>query len=357
MPEYWQIAAGDWGRNYAAYFLDHGLAFVGGESHVKRILLLQAGDRVLLKRGTGKVIAVGEVVERNGRVSGDARDTHDSDAKRRQWLRDFDGWDLSGWCHVRWHDVPLAQQETGGLTRGTLKRCKVEQVKLKAETILATQPPRADIRPEPNPTEPVGDNDLLRHLVGCGLRVAAAEELTGQLGRIRLLADYYYGLDDWSLVKEHETRTFLVAPLLLALGWAEQQLKIEFSCTGGSVDVACFRDPFAGSDASQCVMLIETKGLSQGLDLAPDQAKHYALDFLTCNLLLVTNGVHYKAYSRVDKDSFTAKPIAYLNLRKPTSRYPLDPTVAGALEAVELLLPNVAARQRPIGSITTSAAA
>jgi len=33
-------------------------------------------------------------------------------------------------------------------------------------------------------------------------------------------------------IREHETRTFLVIPLLLALGWAEQQLKIEMPAAG-----------------------------------------------------------------------------------------------------------------------------
>jgi hypothetical protein len=50
--------------------------------------------------------------------------------------------------------------------------------------------------------------------------------LTQALRRIRRLARFY--LDrDWILTNEYDTRTFLVVPLLLALGWAEQRMKVE----------------------------------------------------------------------------------------------------------------------------------
>jgi hypothetical protein len=353
MPCYWQIAAGDEDRNYASYFLDHGIAFVGGKKNVERILSLQIGDRLLLKRGTTMLIAVGEVVERVGRVSGDARDGEPG----RQWLLDFYGWELPGWCHVEWRKLP-EELPFSGLRRGTILRFEKPELRGLTEQLLAELPQHERAADEPSDTRPVGDEELLRRLIENGLRVGAAEELTTQLRRIRRLADYYYNLDDWSAVKEHETRTFLVVPLLLALGWAEQQLKIELGCSGGSVDIACFRDPFISTAASGCIMLIETKGLSRGLNLARDQAERYARDFPACNLLLVTNGVHYEAYARIDKERFTAAPVAHLNLRKPTLRYPLNPSaIAGALEAIELLLPSVAARQRPMGLAEARAAA
>jgi hypothetical protein len=335
MPDYWQIAAGGEGRNYAAYFLKYGIAFADDE----RVSKLPVGDRLLLKRGTSALVAVGEVVERNGRVHGHARRDADSS---RQWLLDFDGWGLSSWCHVRWHKL-ADDRPVNGLLRGTITRSHDPHLQSLAEQMLRELPPLEQEANEPRSTKHIEDSDLLRHLVKRGLRAGAAEELTRQLGRIRLLAHYYRGLD-WSSIKEHETRTFLVVPLLLALGWAEQQLKIELRCASGSVDIACFRDPYSSSSPNQCVMLIETKGLSQGLDLVFDQAERYARDFPTCNLLLVTNGVYYRAYTRMDEQIFRATPVAHLNLIKPTDLYPLDSSVPGALEAIELLLPNVAAR-------------
>lgn len=64
--EYWQIAAGSKGRNYADRFLRHGIAFVGGENQVAAMRQVAVGDIVLLKRGLSEIVAVGEVVRRNG---------------------------------------------------------------------------------------------------------------------------------------------------------------------------------------------------------------------------------------------------------------------------------------------------
>src|SRR6266705_5401642 len=113
-----------------------------------------------------------------------------------------------------------------------------------------------------------------------GLRPSAADELTNTIRKIRLLADYYYKQSWWEDVREHETRTFLVVPLLLALGWAEQQLKIEFPVPRvGRVDIACFTGPFLQCSDEDVVVLIETKGFSSGLDFARGQAEAYATQF------------------------------------------------------------------------------
>lgn len=174
--------------------------------------------------------------------------------------------------------------------------------------------------------------------------------MTEALQRIRLLAKYYYDDLRWSDVREHETRTFLVIPLLLALGWAEQQLKIELPVKGGRVDIACYDGPFSREKSEDAVALIETKGFSSGLDYAPQQAHEYATHFRNCNLVIVTNGYCYKTYARKNDETFESKqPAAYLNLLRPRDRYPLDPeTTDGALEVLRCLLP-LNNRFAPIG--------
>ena len=116
---YWQVAAGSIGRNYADLFLKFGMAFVGGENQVKTMAKVSIGDILLLKRGVSKVIAVGEVVERDGKHKGN---------KDKPWLSDFDGWDLSAYCYVDWH-VPENPIETSGLTRSTIQ--KIHQIVIK----------------------------------------------------------------------------------------------------------------------------------------------------------------------------------------------------------------------------------
>ena len=194
---------------------------------------------------------------------------------------------------------------------------------------------------------PIADEQILDFLVKEGLRPGSAEELTSALRRIRLLATYYYENCPWADIREHETRSFLVMPLLLALGWAEQQLKVELTVPkAGRVDVACFSKPYQRDEKgkpnnSDCVLIIETKGFSSGLDYAPKQARAYATYFPSCEAFAVTNGYCYKMYKRDDSGEFPKQPFAYLNLLRPRDKYPLDPdNVRGALAVLQLLLPR-----------------
>ena len=180
----------------------------------------------------------------------------------------------------------------------------------------------------------------LPHLAAEGLRPDAAEELTNTFRRIRLLADYYYNYCDWAEVREHETCSFLVLPLLLSLGWAEQKLKVEFPVAGGKIDIAGFTRSFH-KITSKCSLIVETKGFATGLDFAPEQAERYVQDLDTCQVVVVSNGHCYKAYRRLPSDKFSRTPAAYLDLNRPRDRYPLDPErVGGALQLLECLIPG-----------------
>ena len=328
--KYWQIAAGSQGRDYADDFIRFGMAFVGGKQQVSKMAEVEVGDRILLKTGRSKVVAVGEVVQRHGKHRGE----NDKD-----WLMDFDGWDLPAYCFVNWHE-PKKAYVGKGLTRATIQNVGNQQLRDIAEEVISSFPVRQNLDPEPPLTCPVQDPEIIEYLIGQGLRPGAAEELTSTFNRIRLLARYYYRRR-WEDVREHETRTFLVIPLLLALGWAEQQMKIELPVKGRErADIACFSKPFRRK-SEECVLIVETKGFSQGLDYAPDQAKRYAEQFTNCRVVVVSNGYCYKAWVRHDGGWSMKRPSAYLNLLKPRDRYPIDPdNVQGCLEVLKLLLPN-----------------
>ena len=157
-----------------------------------------------------------------------------------------------------------------------------------------------------------------------------------------MLASYYYnlGYERWSDIREHETRSFLIIPLLLALGWAEQQMKIELSCSAGRVDVACFSRSYRQKN-EECSLIVESKDFASGLDYAPKQAQRYAEAFPSCRVVIVSNGYCYKSYIRSESGNFNTKPSAYLNLLNPRDRYPLEPkTVKGALDVLRWLLPS-----------------
>lgn len=330
MAKYWQIAAGDQGRSYGELFLKYGMAFIGDKTRMDKV---SVGDMLVLKDGKTAIRAVGEV-QRN--ADGD-----------KDWLKDFDGWDLPHYKYVKWK-VPLNGKKNvkdKGLVTGMLKGLYKPDLRRCADTIWE-KGKECEPCEEPKPTNQVTDRELLGFLLQQGFGPGSADELTRTISKTRLLADYYHKCSRWKDVREHETRTFLVVPLLLALGWSEQQLKIELPCGKGPVDIACFRPIYDGG-REDCVSVIETKGFSIGLDYAYDQLIKYAMQFPNCMTAVLTNGYCYKVFVKGNdgftpsNDGFTPNPTAYLNLRDPRQRYPLDPeNVDGACGAIKCLLPN-----------------
>jgi hypothetical protein len=341
---YWQIAAGLKQRDYdyTEDFLKFGMAFVGWEN-IKTIGTVECGDRVILKRGMTKIVAVGTVVERNGKCKGNAE--HEADEQDKQWLRDYDGLDLAGYCFVEWHQPEDEKPVTvKGLTESIM--CKVWNPELHriADSIFDKAPPICRKRKAEEPKVEILDNeDMLESLIRKGLRPSAAEELTATIRRIRLLARYYYDEKGfgWDDVREHETRTFLIIPFLLALGWPEQQIKIELN---GKVDIACFSRAYRKGHDDECVLLLESKKFGHGLDYAQEQGKKYADAFPKCQVVVAANGYCYKAYRRKTAEKgFERTPSAYLNLLRPKKNYPLNASVGGGLELLSHLLPHVCA--------------
>ena len=277
MSTYWQIAAGSKGRKYSDKFLKFGMAFVGGETQIATMKKVSLGDIVVIKQGVHKIIAAGTVIKRNGRHNGYG----DYD-----WLKDFDGWDLQAYCYVDWRK-PMSAMLTSGLTIATIQKIHNEKHKAIANEILENGTPIIPIE-EPKPTLKIDENTILKSLINEGLRPSSADDVTKTLSKIKLLAEYYYSNCNsnckWEDIREHETRTFLVIPLLLALGWSEQQLKIELPCAGGRIDIACFSTNYK-RDNNDCVAIIETKDFSSGLDYAPEQARTYSTYFQNCSNL------------------------------------------------------------------------
>jgi len=336
--KYWQVAAGSAGRDYTQSFLDFGMAFVGGDTQRSTITQVEPGDCIVLKRGMSEIVAAGIVVEREeNKCCGDGD---------KEWLRDFDGWDLAAYCYVDWH-VPEKSIEVKGLTRATIQRLYKDNLKRTADDLLRL-PANSNLTPEPRPTTALSDEEMLKFLICEGMRPAAAEELTSTFNRIRRLARYYYNECNWRDVREHETRTFLITPLLIALGWSEQQIKIELAATDrGRVDIACFARPYrrnrkGDANNQDCALLLESKGFAYGLDYAHKQGKGYAKTFPSCGVVIASNGYCYKAFLRRDDgQGFHESPSAYLNLLLPKSRYPVDPeNVDGGLALLRYLLPQ-----------------
>ena len=339
MSTYWAIAAGSAGRDYSKLFLRFGMAFFWAKENTYK--QIKVDDTVILGQGAlgqgakKEIVAAGRVVSREGEHSGSGD---------KEWLSDVDGWELPAWCYVDWKKPkgdPISVTGFPSILHPLFKT-ETSEPRKEAERILATgYTPKETGYKEPEKTKKVTDQKLLETLVREGLSTSSANELTNAVAKIRLLADYYrsYGGEE---ILEHEARTFLVIPLLLALGWSEQQIKIELA----KVDITCFSKPYKKWEESKenCVAIIETKSFASGLDYAQKQAESYSDNFPNCKALITTNGYCYKIYLKDEKGSFPKDPYdpsAYINLLNPRDKYPLNPKEGnGALDAIKWLLPN-----------------
>lgn len=119
---YWQVAAGSGQRGYSNFFLRYGLAFVGGSKQGAAIQKVTIGDKIALKFGRRYIQAAGIVVQRNGKSHTGSGD--------KDWLHDFDGWDLPSYCCVDWAEQP-SPVAIAGLTRNTIEA--VHQANIQAE--------------------------------------------------------------------------------------------------------------------------------------------------------------------------------------------------------------------------------
>ena len=132
-------------------------------------------------------------------------------------------------------------------------------------------------------------------------------------------------------LSEHETRAFLITPLLLALGWSEQRVKIEWK----NIDMALFREVYKRGD-EPCIIL-ESKRMWEGLRYAQRQAEKYAKLYPLCLRLVVSNGICYRLYEKED-NSWVWK--AYMNLLKLKDPHPYETDIEGATHLFVNLMPK-----------------
>lgn len=351
MPDrsYWQVGSGKGDRFYYKECLDYGVACVGEGYWETAVSKVEEGDVVILRKGIEEIVAVGRVCNPGDGSKGlaDPKDTG------KNWLYHFDGWELPAYCHVEWHEPDEHWPSPKQLAQTAICRVKQSEVQHIADQILDQFPEPYNSRYDgPATTKGVLDEEIADFICE-HVDLDSHGGLKGTLKSIRSLADDYYEAvytfqDE---VKEHEIRTFLIVPLLLALGWEERELRIEMSPgklgvkKNQSIDIACFpggyRPGNERTNKQNCALIIESKRFSAGMsEKAPEQVTGYAQG-LDCEVVVVSNGYCYKAFER-DKTTkrFREEPSAYFNLRRPTSRYPLNPErVGGTLDLLRFLLP------------------
>lgn len=350
---YWVIAAGDGKRDYSDVFLRYGIMLIGpGDQgsyfdnpenyrvHHKEVKWfaedVKPGHIIILKRareGVVSIIAAGIVDGARGWVD----DERESGYFHSEIFGNVEGFSLQHGRYVTWYELREEVIPKHGLASRSrpLLHPQQDNIKQIAERIIA--PPNRPRRPEkiPPPANPVKDEKLIRNLIEGGLSSGEAENVIRAFMRVRRLGRWYE--DHWEEradadedISEHETRTFLIIPLLLALGWPEQRLKIEWK----NIDIAFFESNYRSGDSP--IMILESKKLYDPLLWAEEQAKEYAEKFPNCKKLVVSNGIRYLLFQK-EKNEWI--PNAYLDLLKIRDRHPYYQEIKGAPNLLKELLP------------------
>lgn len=353
MTQVWQIAAGDSTRNYTDIFLNHDCMFLGPgrygpySDEVYKPLVKEGiwknqkiaairnfrtkvgvGDIVLL-RNTYRVVAIGIVsggYEHNG--------TFD----------DVFGWDLQHTQRVIWqHNLKedlQTFQKVKDIFAGRLQIPMFTGVKdrkiLDPIEHLFDQCKKRPLKPMPEKLpEPLNLDQLGEELFSKGLPNEAVDKVILAIQRQRRLAKWYEEHGEKSKrPREHEVVAHMILPFLLALGWSEQLLAVEWK----KIDLAAFSS--TPTTPENCCLVCEAKPLEHGLQDTFAQATRYVekLKLNRCRKVLLTDGIRLYLYQRLTNGKWNETPVGYLNVKLIRTNH-IAPANTNAVDTIMALTP------------------
>jgi hypothetical protein len=361
-PQVWQMAAGQAGRFYSDLFLEHDVMFLGpgrfggyskevyaravgvdsiGSGIVSNIAIFHdsvlPGQIVLMREGH-HVRSIGVVAD-----------------AVYQWNDAFDdvyGWDLQHTRRVLWQDhldeALRTIQKTGPLF-GNRKQIPTF-TRVNDESVLAPLRPlfeaikQRNLRPLPDRLpKPFSLDEVGQHLFARGVAKDAADKVIAAIERQRRLLNWYQQYGEVSKrPTEHEVVAHTVLPLLLALGWSEQLLAVEWR----KIDLAVFQT--TPSTEGSCVLVCEAKTRHHGLQDVRKQAFDYVEDLHLdlCRKVLLTDGGRFYLFQReAATQDWGKNAVGYLNVELIRSNH-IAPPNTNAIDTIVALTP--AAIGRPL---------
>lgn len=308
--EIWQIGSGNESRDYCQLCLDYGIAIAGDGDVLKN--KVKENHWIILRKGRKIIKAVGKV---------------SSKYLTSKFLSDVEGWDLRHLRYVDWY-VPIEGEisfDKSILSMSTIERCPNENVKEKIINNQFTNVSPTHKFEDINLPEEITLNNLTTSLIDHGIRIQDSENISTTIRRIIDLAKWYQRNDKYA--KEHEIRTFLVIPLIIALGWSEQKIKIEYN----KIDIAIFKKSFTGNYKDTPYIIVETKTFEDGLSFTKEQLSRYTDNYPTCKYAVATNGIRYKFYD-IESNQYIER--SYLNLNNLRERHLQYPEINGGIQCL-----------------------
>ena len=335
----WQQAAGDKDRNYIKICLKWDVILNGpgnaGKLPEAKVALredgwssrkitdllrfseeIKEGDIVVLRLGTNEVYGVGTIV---------------GNYEWNDEFSDIDGWDLQHIRRVRWLWEGKENFPTYSLKQGdTTQLLDSESVK---NWLIQLDIPKKKFNkeliplPKKETKEPISFEKISEYLFDEGISSNSIQMLMSEIDELVRIAKWYKNNNNPS---EFETVTYLVVPLLRALGWTPQKMAIEWN----KVDVALFSQ--LPRNDNNLKIVVEAKKKGNSCLSAKSQAQSYSEGKENCNRLIVTDGLRYGIYIR-EKDKY--KLYAYLNLTSLKNEYPVY-NCHGVKEALRAMTPE-----------------
>ena len=342
MINYWQQAAGDDDRNYVEICLKYdvilnGPGYAGKWPECRNTLKADGwtskkitdlkrfceditdGDIVVLRMGTSRIYGVGIVI---------------GDYKHRESFGDVDGWDLQHIRRVKWVWSSISKPKTFptyALKLGdTTQRLDNPNIIKWVQSLTKNSNPLPTLHNIPADIDYDTDIETISEfLFSEGISSSSIEVLNKEIEELTRIAKWYARTKDAN-PSEFETISYLAIPLLRALGWTPQKMAIEWN----KVDIALFNN--LPRDDSNLSVVIEAKRKDNSCLMAVSQAQGYANKRKNCNKLIVTDGLRYGTYRKVNGKF---QLYAYLNIIKLKSSYPIYGCL-GAAEALKEMAPD-----------------
>jgi len=360
IPQVWQMAAGEAGRFYSDIFFRHDVMFLGpgrfGVYNPKTY-----ADEV--RRGFARKAIVANIASFHDNVSPGQivlmRNGHSVKGigvvaeAEYEWNETFDdvyGWDLQHTRRVIWQehltnelDKIQAKAPLFGSRKQipTFTRVNDEQV-LDPLRPLFSLFVRRSLKPLPAPLPPpLSLDEAGQKLFARGIANDAVDKVIAAILRQRRLLNWYQQFGSKSSrPTEHEVVAHTVLPLLLALGWSEQLLAVEWK----KIDLAAFWA--TPTIEKHCVLACEAKTRHHGLQDVREQAFNYVhrLKLNVCRKVLLTDGGRFYLYGRESaKTSWGTQAVGYLNVEKIRTNH-IAPPDTNAIDTIVALTPAAAGR-------------
>ncbi len=354
MTQIWQIAAGETGRDYTKLFLDYDVMFMGPGnpgSYDK-----QAYDALVQKGLVRKSIATqlrqfctevkgGDIVllrlGAQAKAIGLIRYWKSPEYSWTQTFNDVFGWDLQHTRRVIWqhHLTDELQKIQKGKGLFHYRGSTFSKVHKRLEGQLKDlfgQCKLREFKPLPSLPQPLTLEELGTELFSKGLPNEDVDKFILAIQRQRRLAKWYRENRAQSKKPaEHEVVAHMILPFMLALGWSEQLLAVEWN----RIDLAAFS--CTPRKKENVCLLCEAKEYGHGLQnktfsQATNYVKRLRLD--NCNRILLTDGERLYLHQKKKDGSWDENPVGYLNVKLIRTNH-IAPAGTSAVDTIIALTP------------------